>query len=125
MALQKFGHQAEDFLLMALPAIGIRVVDRKVVGTDPGCPFAIASSCDRKDLDDGFDFWFWIRTVGWIKVDLTTARKPEVISKKRSRSDVVTLCINFRTLELSSRGCERDICILETIFMSLVKEFVQ
>ena len=125
MALQDFGHQAEDFLLLAVQHIGIRVVSRSLVNTNPGCPYALARASEREDWDEGTDFWLFIQTVGWVRLDLTTARRPEILAKKRARTDVCTLCVNYRTLEQASRGCLKDLTVLYTIFESLVKEFVQ
>jgi len=124
MALQSLGHQAEDFLLMAVQRIGITVVDRTVVHQNLDCDFAIARATEREDWQEKTDFWFYIRTRGWKRLDLSTARKPEIVNKKRSQK-VCAFFVNFRTLELAARGCEKDLYILESIFVSLVKEFAQ
>ena len=110
---------------MAAPKIGIVVVDRKVVGQNLDCSFAIAKATEEEDWHERTDFWFFIRTSGWKRVGLSTARNPEVVNKKRAYEDVCALFVNFRTLELSARGCEKDLGVLESIFVDLVQEFVQ
>ncbi|MFH1955790.1 MAG: hypothetical protein ABIJ36_02670 [Patescibacteria group bacterium] len=119
----EYGHQAEEYLLMACSQIGIRVVDHDLVGKDPGSPAAITRSTDWEDAA-GWDFWFYFRGE-WVKIDLTTARDPEVLDRKNKKGveeNIFIVVLPGRTIRFAAQGCRRDLSTVAGAFWGIARE---
>lgn len=121
MVNYEFGHQAEEYLMMAAPRLGIPVLDRSQVGKDPGFSFAISRATEREDFCEGTDFWFYANGE-WVRLDLTTARDPEVLSRKENRENVFVVRISGRTLRLAAQGCRQDLIEVLQALQGVINE---
>ena len=121
MVNYEFGHQAEEYFLMAAPRLGIPVLDRSQVGKDPGFSCAISRATEREDFCEGTDFWFYANGE-WVRLDLTTARDPEVLSRKENRENVFVVRISGRTLRLAAQGCRQDLIEVLQALQGVINE---
>ena len=121
MVNYEFGHQAEEYFLMAAPRLGIPVLDRSQVGENPGSPFAISRATEHEDFCEGTDFWFYANGE-WVRLDLTTARDPEVLSRKENCENVFVVRISGRTLRLAAQGCRQDLIEVLQALQGVINE---
>lgn len=125
------GHVAEEYLPVALSKLGVLICSRPQVldGRDPGSYLALARATPHEDWEEGTDFWYYVRrTMHWYRIDLTIATNPDVLAKKfyNARLRGVTVVrVNWRTLELASSGCQKDLVVVNTIFLQVTKDLIR
>lgn len=114
LAEERVGRQAEANFPQACSHLGIAVLPRDRVGSNPGVPYAVARATEAEDLHEGTDFWLWVgdQICRWVRLDLTVASDPWVLERKRAsarQNGVVVVWLPARALELAARGAHRDL----------------
>lgn len=114
----EYGHKAEESFETVLEKLGIEPLKEK---PDPAKAeklvaegrIAMMRSSPKEDFEEGIDFHLFNPLTGkLVPVDISVSKDPVVHAKKRDREKtegILFLPLSARTLELATRGGERDL----------------